>query len=301
MPIRDSDPIADVLGSVYPLSPRQSFFAWIAVAQVTNLPQVLNAAHLPGALIANFLQREERFGVDLFNTLNCCLVSESHLNWIQESERQCSWIEDACYLHPTPNQTTRRFRNLPFVPRHLVGRAKSVALVDYCFSQTGISNEERVAFCKQLQENWDLNTRLDRYFSWLDDGGCQIFLWEWMQQPSYAHLVLGKTQFVSHDGLLEFFDKAPMSDLDKVSMIEKARRAWNQRRQREKMKGRKQCNFVLSNSVIQKLEKLSLKYGLSRTEIVELIIDSEAQSEVYISERLKRKSLLTRPFPENLI
>ena len=300
MPIRGSDPIADVLGSVYPLSPRERNFAWIAVAQVSQAFQLLNTSKLPDEVIAYFLERDEIFRAVLAKELNNYLVPEVHLDWIDESDRQFVWIKNGFYSHFPSNQVSR-FRKLEFVPQYLTGRARSIAIFDYSFSLTGISNDERISFYELLRSAWKQNTRLDRHFSWLDkdEGGCYSFLWDWMQ--SRTPLVTGRTRFFNGDGLLGFFDQMDLPDLEKVLLIQKAQRAWNQRRQREKMKGRKQCNFVLSNSVILKLEKLSLKHGLSRTEIVELIIDSEARSEFYIKERLMRNDLLTTPLTGNSI
>ena len=37
---------------------------------------------------------------------------------------------------------------------------------------------------------------------------------------------------------------------------------------------------------------LAQKHGLTRTEIIELIINSEAKDEIYISERLRRINVL---------
>lgn len=264
------------------------------VAHATQYFQLFNAAHLPDDVIANFLKGDEQLRANLINAFNYSLVPECHLDWVFESDRQSSWIGVAL-------SQPGRFQNLRIVPQYLVGRAKNIALLDYGLSSTGISNDERVAFCKSLRNGWELNTRLDRYFSWLDDDdeGCYSFLWDWTR--SRTPLVMGQSPFLNRDGLLGFFDEMVLPDLEKVLMIQKAQRAWNQRRQREKMKGRKQCNFVLSDRVIHKLEKLSEKHRLSRTEIVELIIDSEARSEFHISKYLNRKSLLTSPLPDNSI
>lgn len=297
MAIQYSNAIADVLGRAS-LSSREMCFVWMAVAQVSNFSHVLNATILPDEKIANYLVANEMVRFDVYDAINHRLVPESHFQWLIDSERQCSWVDGARY---STLSSSRDSRIIPpqFVPHYLVGRARSIALIDCSLSSSTIPFNERVSVCERLRSEWEKNTRLDGYFSWLCDeqeAFC-VFLWEWMQSR-YANFVLGRTQFFNREQLLAFFDRidqALMSDLEKVSMIDKARRAWNQRRQRERMKGRKQCNFVLSNSVIEKLNKLSVKHGLSRTEIVELIIDSEAQSETYISERLRRKIQLTSP------
>lgn len=57
-------------------------------------------------------------------------------------------------------------------------------------------------------------------------------------------------------------------------------------------KNKRQCNFVLAEKTVSKLEKLAAKHHLTRTEIIELIINAEAEKGTYIRERLSRRQLL---------
>src|SRR4051794_6873166 len=111
MPIRGSDPIADVLGHVY-LSPRERNFAWMFVAHATQYFQLFNAAHLPDDVIANFLKGDEQLRANLINAFNYSLVPECHLDWVFESDRQSSWIGVAL-------SQPSRFQNLRIVPQYL--------------------------------------------------------------------------------------------------------------------------------------------------------------------------------------
>ena len=102
-------------------------------------------------------------------------------------------------------------------------------------------------------------------------------------------------KFQSHDDLLIFFNH-PMFIRDTKELYSKdARKIWNQRLRREKATDEKQCNFVLPLKTISKLDRLAKKHHLTRTEIIELIINGEAEKETYIRERLSRRLLLLGP------
>jgi len=58
------------------------------------------------------------------------------------------------------------------------------------------------------------------------------------------------------------------------------------------MKGKRQCNFILSDKTNNLLDILSEKYDLSRTEIIEVLIKAEAEKETYIAEKLRKRNLL---------
>jgi hypothetical protein len=95
-------------------------------------------------------------------------------------------------------------------------------------------------------------------------------------------------QIESYDDLLKFFDQTPFSKDEKLLRIEFIKKSWSQRKYREKVVGKKQYNFLLSDKVISQLDVLAETHNLKRPKILEILIEMEADKGIYISERLKK-------------
>ena len=53
------------------------------------------------------------------------------------------------------------------------------------------------------------------------------------------------------------------------------------------MSGKAQCNFILSERAIERLNKLATTYDLSRAQILEILLQMESEKKLYISEKIK--------------
>lgn len=302
MAVHIKDELADIIG-VPVCSSRIDSFVWISVAQkiqyLNNIQSISVNSGNSRNLIAGHLKQDQLTASQIIAGLQSRQIPEYHLDWIIDSRRQSHWIEN--YItsliarsesrSPIPQTSTLA------VPHHLLGRDRSIAIFDYWASIAHLAMQEKIECSKQMQTAWQDRTRLDRSFAWLDDGDAdkkRAFFWDWL--TSKSHLITFRhPQFQSHDELLIFFDESILDRSDKELFSKNAKKLWNQRQLRERLKGKKQCNFVLSEKTISKLKMLSKKHGLTRTDIIELIIESEAKDELYISERLRITSLLKPP------
>ena len=145
-----------------------------------------------------------------------------------------------------------------------------------------------------MQLDWQNFIKADKFFAWLNNDDSEkkrASFWVWLEFRDMK-FTQSQPEFQSHEELLIFFDNPRFSDADKEVLSQNFRKIWNQQKNREELNGKKQCNFVLAEKTISNLKMLAQKHGLTRTEIIELIIDSEAKNEIYISERLRRINAL---------
>ncbi|WP_404303082.1 hypothetical protein [Alicycliphilus denitrificans] len=307
--IEIDDELSKIIKSEY-FPSREESFAWIWIAQEKSLlidiqsktPEFRN--HL-----SRHLRENKAIARDIIYSLQETLIPDNHLSWIVKSHRQASWIERFIAedidknknktaqrkIKPYPSRNSSEFRH--GIPRHLQGKNRSIAMFDYWAAMMFDTMEQRIRHCNFMKDDWHSHTKLDRLFAWLDDADAEKkrdYFWRWLgsRNPKITH---EQQKFTSHKELLIFFDHPVFSDAEKEFFNKEARKSWNQQQRRENSKDKKQCNFVLSDKTVLKLGKLAGKYGLSRTEIVELLIESEAKHERYISDRLNQKALLTTP------
>lgn len=171
------------------------------------------------------------------------------------------------------------------IPFELVGAERSIALIDHFLSFSSGGIKERIEITKKIQLAWENQQEKNKEFDWFKKDNSQQridFFWEWLKTKA-PQLTHNRASFQNHDELLSCFDFYYNDASSKTLLIQNFKKTWNQKQLRERSKGKKQCNFVLSESTVSKLESLSKRYGLTRTEIIELLIDSEAAHQHYIS------------------
>ncbi len=301
--------LSKIFKSEHPSS-RHLSFAWIWLAQETSI-LIDNQSNTPefSHYLARRLNENKEIAKAIIYNLEENQIPENHLNWIVESHRQASWIEiyiaediakhqninKQSKFKPYISRSSSEFRH--GVPHHLQGKNRSIAMLDYWAAMMFNTTETKIKYCNFMKDGWLAQTKIDRLFAWLDAADAEKkrdYFWRWLEVKN-SEITHRKQQFTSHEELLIFFDQPEFSDAAKELFSKEARKSWNQQQRRENTKDKKQCNFVLPDKTVLKLEKLASKYGLSRTEIIQLLIESEAKHERYITERLNQKALLTTP------
>lgn len=300
MPVKTNDELARIIGTPIESS-RINSLLWFALAQSDK--QFIDIHS-----ISTFNRDELASFIKNIGTLSggcqwapVKLVPDTHLSWIEDSQRQSHWLTYQLVLHISASKEKAAQAGMhhqpltnPSPPRHLTGRNLSIAYLDFFSAHYFSTIDEKINFIESLQLSWQNHTKTDRYFSWLNrnDASSRIeFFWEWLtkKNPEITH---NRPFFKTYEGVLEFFDNPAFTESAKELFNKKANNMWAQKQRRENSKNKRQCNFVLAEKTISKLEKLAAKHHLTRTEIIELIINAEAEKETYIRERLSRRQLL---------
>lgn len=206
------------------------------------------------------------------------LLPEDCLQWITSDPRQLNWLTmkiqgSSVFAYTSP-------------PPRLLGREFVVAMID--LDASDISAKK--AALQSLESAWVSHRQQDHIFKWFQDSknGPQrcTLAWERLSKNSPI-LTLGKVPFEDYNGLLDFFDQAPMGEADKKLFVLDIKKRWSQQRYREKQVGKKQYNFVLSDKANRHLDSLAKTYDLKRNQVLEILIQVEANGGSYIAEQLK--------------
>jgi len=288
-------------------SNRINSFVWISIAVINSYFTNLNPDSTDlRKLMADHLKNDQNTAYNVRVAIKKCFIPDQDLKWITNSRRQALWIEQ--YIASAITQVRPSSSNhIPTtskpslseiwgfsIPFHLLEKNRSTALFDYWTSTTFSRMQDSIEQSKSMQLAWQNFIKADKIFAWLDADDAEkkrASFWAWLELRDNT-ITQSQPQFHSHEELLIFFDNPRFSDSDKEVLSQNYRKIWNQQKNREESNEKKQCNFVLSEKTISNLKMLAQKHGLTRTEIVELIIDSEAKDEIYISERLRRINAL---------
>ncbi|MBA4709126.1 hypothetical protein [Aquitalea aquatica] len=210
-------------------------------------------------------------------------LSENCLDWITEDKRQTDWlINYFCEIFKYNRQR---------LPKLLTERDTVIALIDHW----DIENFEKSTFVNDAKFAWSARQDKDRVYDWFkkneeEEERCR-FAWVWLKE-SATYPKMSRLATRNHLELILLFEAISSSE-DWIELtIEKIKKAWNQRRYRQNLKGKKQCNFILTENAINLLNRLSEKHDLTRAEIIEVLIKAEAEKETYISEKLRKRRLL---------
>ena len=146
---------------------------------------------------------------------------------------------------------------------------------------------------RRLSDAWTEHARSDRIFSWFKDKDertkCAL-AWSWLEKNK-PRITWRAEPFTKLTELLEFFDHSGASDEEKELYVDKIKRRWSTQKTREKAVEKKQYNFVLPLSVNAVLDKLAEEHQLSRTKVLEHLILSEEQHELYLPKQPSRSAL----------
>jgi hypothetical protein len=213
---------------------------------------------------------------------NKALVPDENLKWITPSERQCNWLMRQL------DTTTDPF--LSIFPQRLQGRDMVIARIDWWNENI----DHKVRIIDNLKLSWGQYAQQDDIFKWFkgedESAKCEL-AWEWVKKhkPSF---IRWQIPFKNHEDVIIYFDNPKFNESEKTLCVDKIKRRWSQQRYRENLSGKKQYNFVLSDSAIQALDKIAIKYDLKRPQILEILIKMEVEHGKYVPEKLRQIGLI---------
>lgn len=299
MAIRFRDDIPALLGTPEQCA-RVDNFVWIRLCQIGVAPQLWQTTHFPQQQCCEILRNRPDLLELLKFAVHSAWIPDRDLSWLTDSERQVSWvqryIEFAMQLAQTnvPTGTAAWLLIDNQIPHHLTGSSRAIALVDY-WSCSFVDMSQRRNAVKSMEIAWCHQQKLDRRFDWLDgEGEDHRRIWFWEKLLHHFPMVpRDNLPPNSHCTLLNIIDQLGIHPADITLFNQKARGQFQQQQRRASSTGKRQCNFVLQERTISKLDSLARKFGITRTDVIELLIQQEALNPVHTTERLRRLSALT--------
>lgn len=205
------------------------------------------------------------------------LLPEECFTWIVDDERQIQWL--LSYFIKRSG-----FGIYPIPPR-LFGRNLLIASIDLWVAEL----DQKSIAVSDMKQDWSQYKQNDNIFDWFKDKDealrCEL-AWNWLK-PRNEFSMFGLSPIFSYENLLIVFDRITTNQAEKKIAVDAIKKRWSQQRYREKLTGKKQVNLILSDKAIFGLDKLAAKYDLSRTKVLEILIQFEMEKSVYIPEKMR--------------
>lgn len=297
MAIHERYDVATLLGTPE-LSLRVDNFVWTYLSQVVPNPDLWNSTCFPRQMCWELLNDNPLCLQDVRRVVNSGWIPERELIWITDSLRQAVWVQRYVQAAMQYAQSASQAGAVLIegrIPLHLTGASRSVALMDYWSARSFEYMERRRESIKATEIEWARQTAADRSFDWLDVedlGERRMYFWGRLMQ-SFPGLVGNRPAPESHESLLVALDQCGVHPSDLKLFTQRARALFQQQVRRASSVGRRQCNFVLQDKTINILEKLAREHGITRTEVIEFLIQDEAKNPVHTKERLRKIRALT--------
>ncbi|WP_449100306.1 hypothetical protein [Pseudomonas veronii] len=276
MAIQLDDHLARVLGETK-YNNRHDIWLWLHLTSngVQFPPEEINNPGMRNKM-ANFISASPQIIEQIKRRRNEQLLPEKNLEWINEGKRQAEWLNTKIPEH---------IGYSGFIPPPgLLGKELLIARIDLW----NVDITQKKLVLNELEKRWNEHKKGDNPFKWFKDEQQKCILaWEWISRNAFPETLL-RQPFDNYEDLLIFFDQSKLIQDQKILYIEKIKRSWSQQKYREKMTGKQQYNFILSDKAISQLDKIAETNDLKRTQVLELLLQLETEMEARIPERLKR-------------
>lgn len=269
-----SEPLNDTVRNA-----RHDIWLWLYLStheNATFAPNTCNGLTMRDE-IASFLKRNSHILKHIAPAKDKFLIPDESLTWIGAEERQCQWI-----LGLIKKNTILR---LPMVLAHLNIREQLIALID----TWDIDLEEKALDIESLRKEWLRHKAADSAFEWFEDKkeGAKrcACAWEWLEKNKRT-LFKNPTPVSNYNELLMHFDDANLGRNEQKAIIKEIKKRWSRQQLDERNPDKKQFNVMLPITVIAQIDELANKHDRKRAEIVEILIQMEADSGS-LADRLK--------------
>lgn len=202
-------------------------------------------------------------------------LPENSFDWINRDGRQPAWLlKHYDRIRPSPPSTLGLSPiQLRSPPDYLSLKEKLIAYFDYVHSE----KSQKKDFLAQLKEAWIQQLQRDSELAWYSSAGKEKgklqIAWQWYQDH-HSNVVRRTTPFQKLDDLLLFLDNTPFSFDEKLYHLEQIKKKFKAKEVAANRKGKQQTNLSLADDAREKLDSLAKKMRMTRTELVELLIET---------------------------
>ncbi|HEX8594740.1 MAG TPA: hypothetical protein VF682_15900 [Pseudomonas sp.] len=269
------DPI-DQFESDFGLTRRQFLWIWQRLKSRLDLKDGEYASSAQLKLISEKLE-SARNAQGLRDEMKIDLLPPKRFDWIKNSTRQILWIEKKLRMEPAPP--------VPLPPQ-VAARDSLIAQIDYL--NKGVEKSE---WLSHLERTWHNQLQEDSIFQWFEDKSekekCAL-AWEWMIKNK-PFLTDGQRPFRNHADLVLFFESSNTTLDEKKLYVNTVKKRWTQKKYREQTSTQKQHNFILAAQSGESLAALARKHKMTKSSVIEALIDGEARVGSYLSAALPVK------------
>ena len=282
-------------------------FIHICLVQEENSP-AKKYSDYDGTSYANYLAKNKLLDDQLKSYIRNKILPDDLFQWITNNNYQHCWIKEKAgiiekseYNIEYTERGNKPWNVVMHIPVDLEIKTCSMAIIDYLYFMSIHYNlrpfYSPLHTIKELGKFWLIQQKDDKVFEWINNSDTEskiVFFREWLQ-GKISQPLPSTSSINTYEQLLIYFLRSNFSTIEKNALNSNARKIWNQKKAREEAKDSKQYNFILRNETIKKLDELAKKYYLSRSEIIESIIESEYKNRVHIEEKINRRKQIKHP------
>jgi hypothetical protein len=230
----------------------------------------------------------KNFAIQMRTAFKATQLPLQHFRWIdKKDERMCNWIW--CYLKsntaPSNQETESVKEEILFA---LSGKAFNTERDNVADRQIDIMNaffdgeadaQQQQQILEHLKAKWH-DIRLDEtVVNWLEDNNTIHWAWAWSYLQNISKRPLEQAWMPSSDIEKKAVVIATIDLSDNVDrkalVIDKMKKAWSQKKFREKSSGRKPYSISMTLNTKQKLNAMAEEKGMKINEMVEYLIQNE--------------------------
>lgn len=285
------DELCAVLGDAVPLDGRARNWLWLYLEENgAKFNSNDFGSSLMDEVMARFIEKE-RYSIDrLISDYNDSVLPDEYFKWISpKDERQIEYL-----LQELEREIGIR-RSI--FPARLLGRNLLIAMIDMWGER--ISRKQRRL--DQLKARWATKLQEDKALDWFraekgSEGERCNLAWEWLMRnklkdsrySSDSRILARSNPISNHSELLALLDDLKWTEEKKIIFVDKVKKNWSQRNYRKRNEGSKQCNLLLSNEAISRLDELADNYGLTKAKVIEILLKCEMENGLYIADYCKK-------------
>lgn len=252
-----------------------------------NHAQSLDDLNEPGmqATIRGITQNDPQLANFINDKQSEQLLPSNYFDWIDEGKRQAEWLISKTEEHISADFLIR--------PSNLPSKDWLIASIDLW----SVELVRKELFLKHLKDLWFAHKKEEKPLQWFQKDGqkedeqkCAL-AGKWLNNNIDGLFILSMPPTVersleAYDDLLIFFDRC--TKYQKTVYLDRIKKAWSQQKYRQKLIGKAQYNFILSDKAIQRLDKFADDHELSRARILDMLLKMESEKNLYIPEMMRR-------------
>lgn len=210
------------------------------------------------------------------------LLDETSFDWIAETGRQPSWLlkQLSQPFSFTDELSDQRPKSAILYRNNVAGLSEKETLIARLDYQSS-SSERKLLTVDRLREDWNRKLIGEQPFSWYTKDShqerqkCEC-AWLWYSNRIETQRRRGRQPSKLHtlEDVLTHIDDAGYSLEEALYHLEQIKKKFKAQQVAAKRKGKKQTNLSLSDDARKKLDALSKKEKMTRTELIELLIEN---------------------------
>ena len=212
-------------------------------------------------------ERKKQYVSKVLSECHEALLPENEFEWIDKTnECQCRWI----HAHLT------FYHNAPFNYETSPDKCKKDIIYFLDIEYSSLNDKKQ--FLLQLKSGWNHFFQEGERFKWLNKDDIALVEWAWNYSKS-KNLPMNMLPILSeremHIALIIIFEHWKVGIDTKKLFIINIKKAFNQKKQRDKLDGKKAYNIVMGEDIKEKLNDLAKYHELKINQTLERLINIE--------------------------